>query len=82
MYLGASDERGNEVARYGELADAEITGELLKASPLKKSVPEDAEQLEDEAFTIMPHLKITELLLEVDQCIERHVKRLTSRLSS
>jgi hypothetical protein len=26
---------------------------LIKVSPLKKSVPEDPEQLEDEAFTIM-----------------------------
>jgi putative DNA primase/helicase len=42
-------------------------GELLKVSPLKKSVPEEAEQLEDEAFALMPHLKITELLLEADQ---------------
>jgi hypothetical protein len=29
-------------------------------------VPKEAEQLEDEAFALMPHLKITELLLEVD----------------
>ena len=33
-------------------------------------MPEEAEQLEDEAFAIMPHLKITELLLEVDQWVE------------
>ena len=30
-------------------------------------MPEEAEQLEEEAFALMPHLKITELLLEVDQ---------------
>ena len=70
MYLGAFDERGNKVASDGELPDAEITGELLKVSPLKKSVPGDAEQLEHEAFTIMPHLKITEPSLEVDQRME------------
>ena len=57
----------DRLAGLGELPNAEITGELLKVSPLKKSVPEEAEQLEDEAFALMPHLKITELLLEVDQ---------------
>ena len=40
----------DQLASDGELPDAEITGELLKVSPLKKSVPEEAEQLEDEAF--------------------------------
>ena len=42
--------------------------------------PEEAEQLEDEAFAIMPHLKITELLLQVDQWVEftRHFTHLRS----
>jgi hypothetical protein len=42
-------------------------------------VPEEAERLEDEAFAIMPHLKITELLLEVDQWTDftRHFTHLT-----
>jgi hypothetical protein len=57
----------DQLAGQGELRDAEITGELLKVSPLKKSVPEEAERLEDEAYAIMPHLKITELLPEVDR---------------
>ena len=57
----------DRLAGQGELPDAEITGELLKVSPLKKAVPEEAEQLEEEAFALMPHLKITELLLEVYQ---------------
>ena len=57
----------DRLADQGELPDAEITGELLKVSPLRKAVPEEAEQLEEEAFALMPHLKITELLLEVDQ---------------
>ena len=70
----------DQLASDGELPDAEITGELLKVSPLKKSVPEEAEQLEDEAFAMMPHLKITELLLEVDQWVEftRHFTHLRS----
>jgi hypothetical protein len=43
-------------------------------------VREEAEQLEDEAFAIMPHVKITELLLEVDQWVEftRHFTHLRS----
>jgi hypothetical protein len=36
----------DRLAGQGELPDAEITGELLKVSPLKKAVPEEAEQLE------------------------------------
>lgn len=70
----------DQLAGRGELPDAEITGELLKVSPLKKSVPEEAERLEDEAFAIVPHLKITELLLEVDQWTEftRHFTHLRS----
>jgi hypothetical protein len=53
----------DRLAGQGELPDAEITDELLKVSPLKKAVPEQTEQLEEEAFALMPHLKITELLL-------------------
>jgi Tn3 transposase DDE domain/Bacitracin resistance protein BacA len=72
--------RVDQLASDGQLTDAEITGELLKVSPLKKSVPEEAEQLEDEAFATMPHLRITELLLEVDQWVEftRHFTHLRS----
>lgn len=55
------------LAAGGELPDAEIAGELLKVKPLSKSVPEEAERLEEELFEIVPHLKITELLMEVDQ---------------
>jgi hypothetical protein len=63
-----------------QLPDSEITGELLKVSPLKKAVPQEAEQLEEEAFALMPHLKITELLLGVDQWIDftRHFTHLRS----
>jgi TnpA family transposase len=70
----------DRLAGQGELPDAEITDELLKVSPLKKAVPEQAEQLEEEAFALMPHLKITELLLEVDQWTDftRHFTHLRS----
>ena len=57
----------DRLAAAGELPDAEIADELLKIKPLTKSVPEEAERLEEEVFGVVPHLKITELLLEVDQ---------------
>lgn len=55
------------LASTGQLPDAQITEELLKIKPLAKSVPNEAEQLEEEIYGIMPHLKITALLMEVDQ---------------
>lgn len=57
----------DRLAASGALPDAEIADELLKVKPLTKSVPEEAERLEAEIYSVMPHLKITELLLEVDQ---------------
>ncbi|MBX9799981.1 MULTISPECIES: Tn3 family transposase [Azonexaceae] len=57
----------NRLAAAGELPDAEIANELLKIKPLTKSVPEEAERLEEHIFGVMPRPKITELLLEVDQ---------------
>jgi len=68
--LSLLQERLQEVDRLaakGELPDVTIADELLKATPLTKSVPEEAERLEEALFGIMPHLKITELLLEVDR---------------
>jgi len=55
------------LAASGALPDATIAGELLTVKPLAKSVPDEAERLEEELFGLMPHLKITELLLEVDR---------------
>lgn len=57
----------DRLAASGALPDAEIAGELLKVKPLARSVPEEAERLEADIYGLVPHLKITELLLEVDQ---------------
>jgi TnpA family transposase len=57
----------DQLAASGALPDAEIADELLKVKPLTKTVPEEAERLEEEIYASVPHLKITELLLEVDQ---------------
>jgi hypothetical protein len=39
----------------------------LKITPLTNSVPEDADALMQKAYALLPHLKITELLMEVDE---------------
>ena len=54
------------LAQNGELAGVNIAEELMTITPHKKSSPHAAEILESEAFALMPHVKITDLLLEVD----------------
>jgi hypothetical protein len=46
--------------------DASITDAGLKITPLDAAVPEAAQQLIDQTAMMLPHVKITELLLEVD----------------
>ena len=68
--LALLEERLREVDRLaalGELPGVTLTEELLQVKPLTKSVPAAAEQLEQELYGIMPHAKITELLLEIDR---------------
>ena len=51
-----------------ELPDATITNSgRLKITPLDNAVPDEAEALMQQAYSLLPHLKITELLLEVDR---------------
>jgi hypothetical protein len=55
------------LAAANELPDAAITSTgRLKISPLDNGVPDEAEALMQQAYSLLPHLKITELLLEVD----------------
>ncbi len=55
------------LAAANELPDAAITGAgRIKISPLDNAVPDEAEVLMQPAYSLLPHLKITELLLEVD----------------
>ena len=69
-------------AAMGELPDAQIVNELWKIKPHTKSVPEDAERLEDILFRVIPRTKITELLLEVDQWTDftRHFTHLRTEV--
>ena len=56
-----------KLATANQLPDAVITSQgHLKITPLDKAVPDEAEALMRQACSLLPHLKITELLLEVD----------------
>ena len=55
------------LATANALPDAAITSSgRLKITPLDNAVPDEAEALMQQAYSLLPHLKITELLLEVD----------------
>jgi len=68
------------LAAANELPAASITDSgRLKVSPLDNAVPEKAAMLIQQAYGMLPHLKITELLLEVDKWVNftghfRHLK--------
>ena len=69
------------LAAAGELPDAAInTSGRLKIMPLDNAVPDEAEALMQQASSLLPHLKITELLLEVDSWtgFTQHFKHLKS----
>jgi TnpA family transposase len=54
------------LAAQNELPDATITASGLKITPLVNAVPDEAETLMRQAYALLPHPKITDLLLEVD----------------
>jgi TnpA family transposase len=68
------------LAAQNELPDASITSSGLKITPLDNAVPDEADALMQQAYNLLPHLKITELLLEVDSWtgFTRHFKHLKS----
>jgi TnpA family transposase len=69
------------LAAANELPDAAITSHgRLKMTPLDNAVPPEATALMEQAYGMLPHLKITELLLEVDHWIgfTRHFTHLKS----
>lgn len=55
------------LAAANDLPDAILTDAGLKITPLNASVPQSAQSLIDQIAASLPHDKITELLLEVDQ---------------
>lgn len=56
----------NRLAAAKRLPDAIITESGLKISPLDASVPMEAQTLIDQTALMLPRVKITELLMEVD----------------
>ena len=54
------------LAATNDLPDAIVTASGLKITPLDASVPEAAQTLIDQCASLLPHVKITELLQEVD----------------
>lgn len=66
-YLTQQLERVNQLAAAGELPDASLTAAGLKITPLDAAVPPAAQVLIDQVARMLPHVKITDLLLEVDE---------------
>lgn len=57
----------DRMAKADKLPDAIITNSGLKITPLTNSVPDEANALMQQAYSLLPHVKITELLMEVDE---------------
>jgi TnpA family transposase len=57
----------NRMAKANDLPDAIITESGLKITPLDAAVPDAAQGLIDQAAMLLPHVKITDMLLEVDK---------------
>lgn len=73
------------LAAANELPDAVITSNgRLKITPLNNAVPPEAAELMSLVYGMLPHLKITELLLEVDHWVgfTQHFSHLKSGDSS
>ena len=70
----------NRMAAANDLPDAIITESGLKITPLDAAVPDTAQALIDQTAMLLPHVKITELLLEVDEWtgFTRHFTHLKS----
>lgn len=56
----------NRLAAANDLPDASITESGLKITPFDTVVPDAAQSLIDQTAMLLPHIKITELLMEVD----------------
>lgn len=72
-------EKVEQLASAKELPNAAINSSgQLKISPLESAVPEEAKALMKQAYSLLPRLKITELLLEVNGWTSfcRHFKHL------
>ena len=55
-----------DLAKTGGLPDATLVDGELKISPLRADTPEEAETAKKLAYSLLPRVKITDVLLEVD----------------
>ena len=67
--LDAEFLRVNRLAEAGELPDASIVDGVLKMIPPDDQEPEELEHLTRQAYAMLPRIKITDLLVEVDEWI-------------
>lgn len=56
----------SRLARDNELPDATLTETGLKLTPQETAVPADAQRLIDQTAQLLPRIKITDLLMDVD----------------
>ena len=56
----------DRLAKSGGLPDALVEQGTLRVKPLENAVPEEAETLARQAYALVPRIKITDLLVEVD----------------
>jgi hypothetical protein len=70
----------NRMALANDLPDAIITESGLTITPLDAAVPDTARALINQTAMLLPHVKIIELLLEVDEWTEftRHLAHMKS----
>jgi hypothetical protein len=59
--------RVDRLAKAGELPEASIVDGVLKIIPPDDQEPEQLEQLTRQAYAMLPRIKITDLLIEVDE---------------
>jgi TnpA family transposase len=57
----------NTLAAVDRLPDVTITKGVLKITPLTNLVPDEATRAMQKVYGLLPHVRITELLLEVDR---------------
>jgi TnpA family transposase len=60
-------DQSDALARDGQLPDVELNSTGLKITPLENNVPKEADELRDRLYGMLPHVKITDMLLEVDR---------------
>lgn len=58
--------RVEKLISRGKLVDVKLEDDVLRITPLSKAVPEEAERLAADVYRLLPRIKLTDLLVEVD----------------